>query len=134
MGLQPRRINGMLKRELGSAGIRYKAVENTICTVDEERELRKVPSERLAARVGVLPYYHTKVTGLVEDTPTAVSIPLKMHIGAPAADVEVVFVDRFNGSLVICGDVASVEAALKDVLHVLHEVLGFALATEITRT
>ncbi len=43
------------------------------------------------------------------------------------------FVDRFSGSLVVCGDVAAVEAALKDVLRVLGETLHFAL-TEITRS
>jgi len=42
-------------------------------------------------------------------------------------------VDRFNGSLVIGGDVASVEAALKDVLDVLENTLRFA-PTVITRT
>jgi ethanolamine utilization protein EutS len=42
-------------------------------------------------------------------------------------------VDRFNGSLVINGDVASVEAALKDVLNILENTLHFA-PTVITRT
>jgi Na+-translocating ferredoxin:NAD+ oxidoreductase RnfC subunit len=49
--------------------------------------MRKVPSERLAARVGVLPYYHNSIKELVEDEPNSVSIPLKMHIGAPAVPV-----------------------------------------------
>jgi len=35
---------------------------------------------------------------------------------------------------VISGDVASAEAALRDVLDVLQNVLGFTIATEITRT
>lgn len=50
-----------------------------------------------------------------------------------AAGVEIVFVDRFNGSLVIGGDVASVEAAVREVLRVLEDLLHFA-PTEITRT
>ena len=41
--------------------------------------------------------------------------------------------DRFNGSLVIGGDVASVEAAVREVLRVLEDLLHFA-PTEITRT
>ena len=41
--------------------------------------------------------------------------------------------DRFNGSLVIGGDVASVEAAVKDVLRVLENLLQFT-PTRITRT
>ena len=42
--------------------------------------------------------------------------------------------DRFNGSLVINGDVASVEAAVRDVLDVMQNILGFTIATGITRT
>jgi len=42
-------------------------------------------------------------------------------------------VDRFNGSLIITGDVADVEAALHDVMHVLCDKMGFA-GTTITRS
>ena len=44
-----------------------------------------------------------------------------------------VFVDRFNGSLILCGDVADVEAALRDVLNVLGSILHLT-PTEITKT
>ena len=54
-------------------------------------------------------------------------------VATKAANVQVVFVDRFNGSLIINGDVASVEAALKDVIDVLEHVLGFT-PTAITRS
>ncbi len=83
MGLQPRKINSMLKKELGKAGIRYQADKERVCTVHPERELRKIPSERLAARAGVLPYYHRSTKNLVQWEPEQVRIPLKMHIGAP---------------------------------------------------
>nr|WP_273701796.1 hypothetical protein [Tepidanaerobacter acetatoxydans] len=43
------------------------------------------------------------------------------------------FLDRFSGSLVITGDVASVEASLKQVTIVLEEVLKFSPAP-ITRS
>ena len=54
-------------------------------------------------------------------------------VASKAANIEIIFVDRFNGSLVIGGDVASVEAGLKDVLGVLENVLRFA-PTVITRS
>ena len=47
--------------------------------------------------------------------------------------MDIVFVDRFSGSLVICGDVSSVEAALIAVNDTLADVLGFSPA-QITRT
>ena len=43
------------------------------------------------------------------------------------------FVDRFNGSLIINGTVADVEAAVKDVLNVLENTLHFA-PTVITKS
>ena len=71
--------------------------------------------------------------GIMTITPSEAAI-IGADVASKAANVEVVFVDRFNGSLVICGDVASAEAALKDVLDVLENILGFTIATEITRT
>ena len=70
--------------------------------------------------------------GIMTITPSEAAI-IGADTAAKAANVNVVFVDRFNGSLVINGDVASVEAALRDVLRVLENILRFAPA-EITRT
>lgn len=54
-------------------------------------------------------------------------------VAAKAADVQVGFLDRFTGSVVIAGDVDSVETALGAVCDTLERILGFAV-TEITRT
>ncbi len=70
--------------------------------------------------------------GIMTITPSEGAI-IGADVATKAANVEVVFVDRFNGSLVICGETADVEAALRDVLRVLTETLRFAPA-EITRT
>lgn len=50
-----------------------------------------------------------------------------------AADVELVFIDRFSGSLVICGDVTSVEAAMAEIITIFQEKMGFT-PVEITKT
>ena len=70
--------------------------------------------------------------GIMTITPSEGAI-IGADIATKAANVEIVFVDRFNGSLVIGGVVASVEAAVRDVLNVLENLLKFA-PTEITRT
>ena len=75
---------------------------------------------------------HTGALGIMTITPSEGAI-IGADIATKAADVEIVFVDRFNGSLVIGGDVASVEAAVKDVLRVLENLLQFT-PTRITRT
>lgn len=54
-------------------------------------------------------------------------------LAAKASDVEIGFLDRFTGSVVISGDVESVNTALGAVTDTLERVLGFAVP-EITRT
>lgn len=54
-------------------------------------------------------------------------------IAAKASGVTIGFLDRFTGSVVIAGDVQSVETALEAVTHTLQQILGFTV-TEITRT
>lgn len=82
MGLQPRKINSMLKRALGQAGVRYTKGEG----MGEEhpaRDARKVPSKKAATRAGVAKYYDYTITELVTAQPQQVMLPLKQHIGAP---------------------------------------------------
>ena len=54
-------------------------------------------------------------------------------IATKTADVEIGFLDRFTGSLVINGDVQSVETALAAVNETLKNMLGFE-TTPVTRT
>lgn len=54
-------------------------------------------------------------------------------IATKAADIEIGFLDRFTGSVVINGDIQSVETALNAVNDVLKDMLGFTPAS-ITRT
>lgn len=54
-------------------------------------------------------------------------------VAVKAGPVEVAFIDRFNGAVMIQGDVQGVEAALLEVQRVFREKLGFTVV-EITRT
>lgn len=89
------------------------------------------PEHSLYKKLGVIGEY-SGALGIMTITPSEASI-IAADVASKAANVDVVFVDRFNGSLVINGDVASVEAALKDVLSVLENTLRFT-PTVITRT
>ena len=86
MGLTPRRINALIKDEMGRAGIAYERRE-TEWEADPERGNRKVPTKRAAGRAGVLEYYDYEIDDLVEAAPASVQIPLKQHIGAPSEPV-----------------------------------------------
>ena len=89
------------------------------------------PEESLYKKMGVIGE-SSGALGIMTITPSEGAI-IGADVASKAANINVVFVDRFNGSLVIGGDVASVEAALKDVLNVLENTLHFA-PTVITRT
>lgn len=87
MGLQPRRINKMLKGIYGQNKVRYDKPEPREWEAHEMREGRKVPSKRIAARMGVDGYYDYVITDTETVEPEVVNIALRMHIGAPAAPV-----------------------------------------------
>jgi ethanolamine utilization protein EutS len=54
-------------------------------------------------------------------------------IATKTADVEIGFLDRFTGSVVISGDVQSVDTALRAVTKTLEELLDFT-TVPVTRT
>ena len=89
------------------------------------------PVEELYKKLGVVSARRGAL-GIMTITPSEAAI-IGADAATKAAEVEIVFVDRFSGSLVICGDVAAVDAALRGVLSVLGETLHFAL-TEITKS
>ncbi|GAQ24093.1 MULTISPECIES: BMC domain-containing protein [Tepidanaerobacter] len=70
--------------------------------------------------------------GIMTITPSEGAI-IAADIATKAAGVNIGFLDRFSGSLVITGDVSSVETSLKQVTYVLKEVLDFSPAP-ITRS
>jgi len=65
--------------------------------------------------------------GILTLTPGETAI-IAADLATKAAEVEIGFLDRFTGALVIIGDVASVEAALKEVNDVLESQLNYAPA------
>lgn len=70
--------------------------------------------------------------GILTITPSEASI-IASDIATKSGAVKLGFIDRFSGSVVICGDVSDVESALKQVITKLHTILGFSIPP-ITRT
>jgi len=70
--------------------------------------------------------------GIMTITPYETAI-IAADIATKVADVEIGFLDRFTGSVVINGDVQSVETALQAVNDTLKKMLGFETAP-VTRT
>lgn len=81
-GLSPRSVIAEFKSGLRAAGIR--GGEPRISEVAADRELKKVPVQRLKAKLGLSQY--DVPAPLTEDVPAVkyVKIPMSQHIGAPA--------------------------------------------------
>ena len=96
-GLSPRSMMAEYKAGLRKAGVKPPVVE--AAPVKESREYRKVPEERLLARLDLVEY--DKAALLDDETRTVdrVKIRLSQHIGAPAKTCVK------SGDKVKCGDV-----------------------------
>ena len=87
MHLAPRKANIYIKSKLRERGI--DVPKNMEPVARPEREVRKVPTNRLAARLGLSKYYgkHLLTDEPIVLEPETVEIPLKQHIGAPSTAV-----------------------------------------------
>ena len=70
--------------------------------------------------------------GILTITPGEAVI-IAADVATKAAAVEIGFLDRFGGAMVITGDVSSVESSMNEVLAVFGSVLKFSVV-EITRS
>ncbi len=92
------------------------------------------PVSNLAAKLG-LPAVERPgggAIGILTITPSEAAI-IAADIASKQAMVEIGFVDRFSGAVLITGDVQAVDSALKAVLGLLSGTMGFS-PTPITRS
>ena len=89
------------------------------------------PNEDIYKKLGIV-IDKKDAIGILTITPSEASI-IAADVATKASDISLGFIDRFSGSVVISGDVSSVESALNEVLHILSEILNFS-STKITRT
>jgi len=87
------------------------------------------PQKDIHERLGIMT---RGAIGIMTITPSEAAI-IAADAASKAGDIELGFLDRFTGSLVITGDVSSVEAALHAAVNTLVTVLGFA-PTDVTRS
>ncbi|MCI8838196.1 MAG: BMC domain-containing protein [Hungatella sp.] len=89
------------------------------------------PEPELYKKLGVIGE-RSGALGILTITPGEGAI-IGADIASKAANVELVFVDRFNGALILNGSVADVESAVRDVMDVLEHVMQFT-PTVVTKT
>ena len=89
------------------------------------------PTEEIFIKLG-LDTTEFNAIGVLTITPSEGAI-IAADIATKASDVFIGFIDRFNGALVITGDVSSVESALSDIMDTMENYMGFTPA-KITKT
>lgn len=87
------------------------------------------PSTDLARKIGVP---GAEAIGIMTLTPGETAM-IAGDVASKAANIEIGFLDRFSGALVISGSVGAVEESLKETINVLHRVLGYTVC-QITKT
>ena len=83
------------------------------------------PTEDLYLKLGLIDA--SGAIGIFTITPSEAAM-IAADVATKSANVSIGFVDRFNGSLVITGDVAAVQSALTEVMNTLCGMMGFASA------
>lgn len=89
------------------------------------------PTPDIYKKLGLL-VENINAIGILTITPSEGAI-IAADIATKTSDVELGFIDRFSGALVITGDVSSVETAIKEIGYVLDQTLHFTPA-QVTRT
>ena len=79
------------------------------------------PAADLCQKVGV---DHSEAIGILNMTPGESAI-IAGDVAIKAANVELGFLDRFSGAIVLTGSIGAVDASLESVLSALDQVLGF---------
>ncbi len=87
------------------------------------------PTEELCHKVGV---EHAEAIGILTLTPGETAI-IAGDVATKFASVEIGFLDRFSGALVLTGSIGAVDEALNSVLETLETILGYRVCPA-TRT
>ena len=92
------------------------------------------PDADLYVKLGLNPRidYSKSAIGLMTISPAETAV-IAADIAMKAAGVEIGFVDRFSGTLIVTGTVSETEAALTAVLDYVEEKMNFKVC-QITRT
>lgn len=92
------------------------------------------PDAELYVKLGLNPKidYSKSAIGIMTITPAETAI-IAADIAMKAAGIDVGFVDRFSGTLIVTGTISETEAALKAVLDYVETKMAFKVC-DITRT
>mgnify|MGYP000702697760 CR=1 FL=1 len=86
------------------------------------------PDEVIYRKLGLDPKvdYHRSAIGVLTLTPSETAI-ITADLAMKASAIEVGFIDRFSGTLIITGTISDVRAAFERILKYTSEELGFTV-------
>ncbi len=92
------------------------------------------PDAQLYEKLGLNPNidYSKSAIGIITISPAETAV-IAADIAVKSAGVELGFVDRFSGTLIVTGTISETESSLKAILDYVEEKMGFAVCG-ITRT
>ncbi len=92
------------------------------------------PDEIIFNKLGLDPTvdYDQAAIGILSMTPSEIAV-IAADVANKSSKVEMGFIDRFSGTLIITGRISNVQAAIMSILTYLKTHLGFTVC-EITRT
>ncbi|PKM94424.1 MAG: propanediol utilization protein [Firmicutes bacterium HGW-Firmicutes-1] len=92
------------------------------------------PDPTIYKKLGLNPDldYARSAIGILTTSPSEVSV-IAGDLAIKTANVELGFIDRFSGTLIITGKVSEVEASIQAIIKYTKENLGFTIC-ELTRT
>lgn len=92
------------------------------------------PDDVLYQKLGLSPDidYSRSAIGILTVSPAETAV-IAADIATKTANVELGFVDRFSGTLIVTGMVSDTEAAIEAIVRYARDILGFTVC-EVTRT
>lgn len=92
------------------------------------------PDQIIYKKLGLDPAvdYSRAAIGILTISPAETAV-IAADLAIKTANVELGFVDRFSGTLIVTGSVSEVEASVKEILIYLENTLGFSVCP-ITKT
>lgn len=92
------------------------------------------PQEVIFTKLGLDPTvdYEQAAIGILSMTPSEVAV-IAADVASKSAKVDMGFIDRFSGTLIVTGRISGVQTAIQSILAYLESHLGFTVCA-ITRT
>ncbi|MBO1263453.1 BMC domain-containing protein [Proteiniclasticum sp. SCR006] len=92
------------------------------------------PDRIIYKKLGLNPHvdYHKSSIGIITMTPSETAI-IAGDLAVKTANIDLGFVDRFSGTLIITGKISEVESAMRAITNYVRDGLGFSIC-DVTRT